>query len=92
MCSQASDSYDRIASKNANSASSGSQRLLGFWGAESRYKKYSCKGPCNRARENRMKPSVRTSFLGTSPSCLPSPGGPFFRTDDRKPRFISGQP
>ena len=87
MCSQASDSYDRIASKNANSASSGSQRLLGFWGAESRYKKYSCKGPCNRARENRMKPSVRTSFLGTRPSCLPSPGALFFCTDDRKPNL-----
>ena len=25
-----------------------------------------------------MKPFVRTSFLGTRPSCLPSPGGPFF--------------
>ena len=30
-----------------------------------------------RARENRMKPFGRTSFLGTRPSCLPSPGGPF---------------
>ena len=92
MCSQASDSYDRIASNNANSASSGSEHLLGFWGAGSRYKKYSCKGPCNRARENRMKPSVRTSFLGTRPSCLPSPGALFFCTDDRKPNLKLGSP
>ena len=40
-----------------------------------------------RARENPMKPFVRTSFLGTRPSCLPSPGGPFFFTDDRKPNL-----
>ena len=26
-----------------------------------------------RARENRMKPLLRTSFLGTRPSCLPPP-------------------
>ena len=38
-----------------------------------------------RARENHMKPFVRTSFLGTRPSCLPSPGRPFFAADDRKP-------
>ena len=29
-----------------------------------------------------MKPFVRTSFLGTRPSCLPSPGRPLFDTDD----------
>ena len=39
-----------------------------------------------RAREkNPMKPFVRKSFLGTRPSCLPSPGRPFFAADDRKP-------
>ena len=38
-----------------------------------------------RARENHMKPFVKTSFLGTRPSCLPSPGMPFFAADDRKP-------
>ena len=43
-----------------------------------------------RARENRMKPSVRTSFLGTRPSCLPSPGGPFFCTDDRNWAALKG--
>ena len=37
-----------------------------------------------RARENPMKPFVRTSFLGTKPSCLPSPGRPFFYPNDRK--------
>ena len=37
------------------------------------------------ARETHMKPFVRTSFLGTRPSCLPSPGRPLFDTDDRKP-------
>ena len=40
-----------------------------------------------RARENPMKRFVRTSFLSTRPSCLPSPGGPFFYTDDRKPNL-----
>ena len=40
-----------------------------------------------RARETHMKPFVRTSFLGTKPSCLPSPGLPFFDTDDRKPNY-----
>ena len=40
-----------------------------------------------RARENPAKPFVRTSFLVTGPSCLPSPGGPFFFTDDRKPIY-----
>ena len=37
--------------------------------------------------ENRMKPLVRTSFLGTRPSGLPSPGWPFFCGDDRKPNL-----
>ena len=40
-----------------------------------------------RARENHMKPFVRTLFLGTRPSCLPSPGRPFFCTNDRKPNL-----
>ena len=44
-----------------------------------------------RARENPMKPFVRTSFLGTRPSCLPSPGRRFFCTDDRKPNFWLGR-
>ena len=43
-----------------------------------------------RARENPMKPFVRTSFLDTRPSCLPSPGRPFFCTEDRKPNFYLG--
>ena len=50
-------------------------------GAQTRYKKYPCKGSCKRY----MKPFVRTSFLSTRPSCLPSPGRPLFDTDDRKP-------
>ena len=37
-----------------------------------------------RARETHRKPFVRTSFLGTRPWCLPSPGRPLFETDDRK--------
>ena len=45
-----------------------------------------------RARENHMKPFVRTLFLGTRPSCLPSPGRPFFCTDDRKPNLALGLP
>ena len=45
-----------------------------------------------RARENNMKPFVRTSFLGTRPSCHPSPGRPFFCTDDRKPNLWLGLP
>ena len=47
-----------------------------------------------RARENHVKPLVRTSFLYTRPSCLPSPGRPFFCTDDRKKIIteIAGQP
>ena len=44
-----------------------------------------------RARENHMKPFVRTSFLGTRPSCLPSPGRPLFDTDDRKPTLWLGR-
>ena len=43
-----------------------------------------------RARENPIKPFVRTSFLDTRPSCLPSPGKPFFCTEDRKPNFYLG--
>ena len=34
-----------------------------------------------------MKPLVRTSFLGTRPSCHPFPGWPFFCTDDQKPKL-----
>ena len=37
------------------------------------------------ASENHMKPFVRTSYLGTRTSCLPSPGRPFFAAEDRKP-------
>ena len=44
-----------------------------------------------RARETHMKPTVRTSFLGTRPSCLPSPGRPLFDTDDRKPILWLGR-
>ena len=40
-----------------------------------------------RAKETRIKPFARTSFLGARPSCLPSPGGPFFCTDERKPNL-----
>ena len=45
-----------------------------------------------RARENPMKPFVRTSFLGTRPSCLPSPGWRFFDKDGRKPNLWLGLP
>ena len=65
-----------------------SQRLLGFWegggGGRPGTKNILARV---RGRENRMKPVVRTSFLGTRPSCLPSPGRPFFCTDDRKPNL-----
>ena len=44
-----------------------------------------------RARENHMNPFVRTSFLGTRPSCLPSPGRPFFAADDWKPILWLGR-
>ena len=44
-----------------------------------------------RARETHMKPFVRTSFLGTRPSCLPFPGRPLFDTDDRKPILWLGR-
>ena len=44
-----------------------------------------------RARENLMKPLVRTSFLGTRPSCPPSPGDRF-SAQTTKTEFISGQP
>ena len=44
-----------------------------------------------RARENPMKPFVRTSFLGTRPLCLTSPGRPFFCPDDRKPNLWLGR-
>ena len=57
-------------------------------GAETRYKKYPCKV---RARQYHMKPFVRTSFLSTRPSCLPSPGRPSFDTDDRKPNLWLGR-
>ena len=40
-----------------------------------------------RARENRMKPLLRTSFLGTRPSCLPSPGRLLFYRDNQKPNI-----
>ena len=40
-----------------------------------------------RARENHTKPFQRTLFLGTRPSCLPSPGRPLIDTDDRKPNL-----
>ena len=38
-----------------------------------------------------MKPFLRTSFLGTRPSCLPSPGRPLFDTDDPKAHFMTGR-
>ena len=57
--------------------SSGSQRLLGFWRGGRRQGTKSIRARVC-ARENPMKPFVRTSFLGTRPSCLPSPGGTVF--------------
>ena len=84
MFSQASDSYDRIASNNANSLL---QVRNAFWVLAGRRRGTKSIRARIRARENRMKPSVRTSFLGTRPSCLPSPGGPFFCTGDRKPNL-----
>ena len=44
------------------------------------------------ARENPMKPFVRTLFLRTRPSCFPSPGWPLFDTNDRKPILWLGLP
>ena len=38
-----------------------------------------------------VKPFERTLFLGTRPSCLPSPGRPLFDTDDRKPNLWLGR-
>ena len=43
-----------------------------------------------RARENHMKPFVRTSFLSTRPSCLPSPGETTFRHGRPKAHFMTG--
>ena len=39
------------------------------------------------ARENQMKPFVKTSFLGTRPSCLPSHGRPLFDTTTESPFY-----
>ena len=41
---------------------------------------------------NHIEPFVKTSFLGTRPSCLPSPGRPFFAADDQKPNLWLGLP
>ena len=49
-------------------------------GAETTYKKYSWVS----ARENHMKPFVRTSFLGTRPSFVPSPGRRFFQATENR--------
>ena len=102
-----SDSYDRIASNNANSLL---QVRNVFWvsgGAETRYKKYSCKNPCKTksyetTRWFHMILSCKDSctntfctlspFLGTRPSCLPSPGRPLFCTDDRNSNLRLGLP
>jgi len=54
--------------------------FLGGWGGGRRRGTKSIRAR-DRARENPMKPFVRTSFLGTRPSCPPSPGRPFFCTD-----------
>ena len=42
-----------------------------------------------RARENPLKPFVRTSFLGTRPLCLPSPGETVFLHRQPKTEFIT---
>ena len=80
---------ERIASNNANSVLD-SQRFWVSGGGGGR------RGTKNiRARENRMKPLkplVRSSFLGTRPSCLPSPGCTFFCRDDRKPKLLLSLP
>ena len=80
----------RIASINTNSLLQVRNALWVFQGERSRGTKSIRARVC--ARENHMKPFVRTSFLGTRPSCLPSPGGPFFCTDDRKPNLWLGLP
>ena len=74
---------DRIASNNANSLLQVRNALWVFQGERRRGTK-SVRARV-RARETHMKPFVRTSFLGTRSSCLPSPGRPLFDTDDRKP-------
>ena len=88
MFSQASDSYDRIASNNANSLL---QVRNAFWVSEGRKQGAKSIRARVRARENRMKPSVRTLFLGTRPSCLPSPGDRF-SAQMTENRIITGQP
>ena len=75
--------YDRIASNNANSFLQVRNALWVFQGERRRGTK-SIRLRL-RATETHMKPFVRTSFLGTRPSCLASPGRPFFAADDRKP-------
>ena len=76
-----------LASNNANSFLQVRNAFWVSWGAGRRRGTKSIRARVC-ARENPMKPFVRTSFLGTRPSFLPSPGRPFFSTDDRK--FITG--
>ena len=82
--------YDRIASNNVNSLHQVRNALWVFQGERRRGTK-SIRARLG-ARKNHMKPFLRTSFLGTRPSCLPSPGRPFFATDDRKPNLWLGLP
>ena len=84
-----SGSHDRVASNNANSLLQVRNALWVFQGERRRVTK-SIRARV-RPRENHMKPFVRTSFLGTRPSCLPSPGRPFFAADDRKPILWLGR-
>ena len=75
--------HDRIASNNANSLLQVRNALWVFQGERRRGTK-SIRARVH-ARENHMKPFVRTSFLGTRTSSLPSPGRPFFAAYDRNP-------
>ena len=78
------DSYDRIASDNANSLL---QVRYAFWisrGEETRYKKYSCKSPCKGKLYETICENIVSRYQTL---CLPSPEGPFFCTDDQKPNL-----
>ena len=76
----------RIASNNANSVLD-SRRFwvsLGGGGGGGEVQKIFVQ---EKIVWNHLKPLVRSSFLGTRSSCLPSPWCTFFCRDDRKPKL-----
>ena len=91
--SQASDSYDRIALNNTNSLL---QIRNAFWvsgrgggGAETRYKMYSCKGPCKGKSYETICENIVSQYQ-TLVSSLPR--GTVFLHRRPKTEFITGQP